>query len=209
MQRGEAPESGELGIVALDRRGSDAQPVAAHVRAAGDEAAARQGGDLVPAVLPDPHVGLLALSEAGELVGVRVVREGEGVDIPRHRPAGRLVGHPAPDQHAPLQRDVEGDRLERGRAGRGDEGGPGVGMALARLDEQAIGRPPGQAAQAVMSPGVGLRLDARGRDEAAPACRPCRGVSARRWAGPCPCRGWSPRSAGWARRRTRSGGGSR
>ena len=51
-QRVEAPVA-ELGIVPLDRRGSDAQPVAAHVRAAGDEAAARQGDDLVPAVLPD------------------------------------------------------------------------------------------------------------------------------------------------------------
>ena len=97
---------------------------------------------------------------------MRVVGECVGVNIAGHRLAGRLVGHPAPDQDTPLQRDIEIHGFQSGRFGRYPKGRLGVRQTVARLEEQAIGRPLGQAGKSIVPLGVGRRLDARRPDEA-------------------------------------------
>ncbi len=48
----------------------------------------------------------------GELPNGGVIAESEGIDVARHRQAGRLVSDPAADQDTAFQRDVEGHGLE-------------------------------------------------------------------------------------------------
>ena len=156
-----------LGSYPLIALGADGSPIAINVAAGDgcDDAAARQGDDLVSAV-DDEGAGQIARPEARKLADVRIIGEGIHVDGGVNRLAGRLVRHLAADQDAPLERDVEGHRFERRRVARGAESGLGIRPASTRLDEDAIGRCPGQSGEAIMASVVGRRLDARSRDQA-------------------------------------------
>ena len=68
----------------------------------------------------------------------------------------------------------------------------GVGEALGRLDEQAVGRGLGQAVEAIPSLGVGRGLDPRGRDQAVLIEDGRLDLQAGDRPGRSPCRGHAP-----------------